>query len=785
MKELLKNMGMQLVGPPLAAADFAQGIVGDSERLVNLLADRARLVPWQVCCLMIDEIDALAPNRSASGQGNNQMASTLNAILSVITGIKDAPNLILVGATNLLEQMDSAFNRRMEQQFFIGVINAKYREKWLEVYKSAKRDSRRRLVFAGDPTEAGLLEQLLLSWTVNFTSDAMMKLCKRLAIGVDSPVGRQEMYDKVLQTCANANIRLAGSFVCTRMKDGGHDMEAGQFIDIAKVIADPGQRSRFTGRIFIELPDTSDRIRLDKLQSQPDFDKRIQVENSLSAHANKERLSKARRLESALANVAAPPNEMEKNNILLPVMEVTIMLMTLDRDVFEFDTYGVDVLWLIQEGDAFLRDLVSNMIRTNYDDAEEDFDAELNAGFWASLSDGRPIVRLGLLELLGDNDGSGAFKPCTDLLTTLYFAWRAILGQQRAMPVGAHFKDFYYSLSALLLTRLRLRVQQVVTEVQRRLDFTSNIEAFSHASAFRASERRCFDAVLSTLLTLSTRAALDVVLFLDVNFFLDKEKTNEADMVLCMNQVVKECGQYNSSLVILDIDSLAEITRSDSTLDDERKAAGKQPGDAKDKQPSFRAPASYRILRESLFLLACRLMRTHARQDATSSHWVCAIVNHPELVSRFKFSAMWPKTEAELKTAHEQDQEPVVRMARCANCFQMFDAERNRDPYPKTCRPHHSKTLYVEPRLDGAARAAADSGGPTNITRFTYAEMKKLVERAKNDLPGLGTANGPDKLQGDPKVIYYPQLVKHSCCGKRWLEDGCADGEETRHEEMQ
>ncbi len=48
----------------MAAGDFSKGIVGDSEKLLNHFADRAKLVPWEMMILLIDEIDSLAPNRN-------------------------------------------------------------------------------------------------------------------------------------------------------------------------------------------------------------------------------------------------------------------------------------------------------------------------------------------------------------------------------------------------------------------------------------------------------------------------------------------------------------------------------------------------------------------------------------------------------------------------------------------------------------------------------------------------------------------------------------------------
>ncbi len=102
-------------------------------------------MPWQICALAVDEIEALAPKRETDG---NNSGERLSVLLSVITGGwknlqgilawshtynflicvllqhclggKDVENLILIGCTNLRTSMDAAFLRRMNLKFFVG-----------------------------------------------------------------------------------------------------------------------------------------------------------------------------------------------------------------------------------------------------------------------------------------------------------------------------------------------------------------------------------------------------------------------------------------------------------------------------------------------------------------------------------------------------------------------------------------------------------------------------------------------------------------------------------------
>ena len=81
--------------------------------MLNHIAERAHLIPWETCFLLVDEIDSLAPDRTGdTGQGKD--SSLLGVFLAVMDGAKATPNLKIFATTNLREKMDSAFLRRME-----------------------------------------------------------------------------------------------------------------------------------------------------------------------------------------------------------------------------------------------------------------------------------------------------------------------------------------------------------------------------------------------------------------------------------------------------------------------------------------------------------------------------------------------------------------------------------------------------------------------------------------------------------------------------------------------
>ncbi|CAF4423727.1 unnamed protein product [Rotaria sp. Silwood2] len=118
MSKLATKIGIQMVGPPLAAGELNRPLVGESERIIIALCTRCNRIPYTQCCVSIDEIDSLAPKRDEdSSEGK---VDKISVLLSLIEGIKDIPNLMIFCATNRLHMMDEAFLRRMSGKFFVG-----------------------------------------------------------------------------------------------------------------------------------------------------------------------------------------------------------------------------------------------------------------------------------------------------------------------------------------------------------------------------------------------------------------------------------------------------------------------------------------------------------------------------------------------------------------------------------------------------------------------------------------------------------------------------------------
>jgi SpoVK/Ycf46/Vps4 family AAA+-type ATPase len=159
----------------LAASDFSHPYQGQAEKMVESIAKRTEILPWQLCVLFIDEIDSLAPSRSNSDTSNSQ-ASLIGQFLTNIDGSKKKPNMLIIGTTNRLEKMDQAFNERMDIKVFLGVPNCEIRKNWiyrkLEYYLETKKNDELFKIYYNEFLD---IVPDLVNMTINFTADAMKK----------------------------------------------------------------------------------------------------------------------------------------------------------------------------------------------------------------------------------------------------------------------------------------------------------------------------------------------------------------------------------------------------------------------------------------------------------------------------------------------------------------------------------------------------------------------------------------------------------------------------------
>lgn len=127
---IIRKAGLKELVKPFASTELNRGIVGETERLIRDIIRRGDTFPYLLCCVAIDEIDAIVPKRE--GSNSNQRIDSLTQFLTLIGGVDDVKNVYMIGATNRFNKIDEAFLRRLGDKFYVGNLSKDERFKLLE-----------------------------------------------------------------------------------------------------------------------------------------------------------------------------------------------------------------------------------------------------------------------------------------------------------------------------------------------------------------------------------------------------------------------------------------------------------------------------------------------------------------------------------------------------------------------------------------------------------------------------------------------------------------------------
>lgn len=121
-----------------SGASFVEMYVGVGAKRVRELFSAAKASA--PCIVFIDEIDAIGKKRTSDSH-NSERESTLNQLLVEMDGFSTSSGVIVLGATNHIEALDSALLRsgRFDRKVFIELPNFDERTQILKMYLKSKK----------------------------------------------------------------------------------------------------------------------------------------------------------------------------------------------------------------------------------------------------------------------------------------------------------------------------------------------------------------------------------------------------------------------------------------------------------------------------------------------------------------------------------------------------------------------------------------------------------------------------------------------------------------------
>ena len=165
----------------ISAPEIVGGCSGASEENLRNLFEQAKQDEPSV--IFIDEIDAIASDRRFASESGRRLVTQL---LTLMDGVKDRGQVIVIGATNMIDSIDPAVNRagRFERVIECPVPNADERLEILEIHTRGMPLS--------DDVDLGALSEL----TVGYVGADLDHLCKE---GVYNAAERIYGFDRLLE----------------------------------------------------------------------------------------------------------------------------------------------------------------------------------------------------------------------------------------------------------------------------------------------------------------------------------------------------------------------------------------------------------------------------------------------------------------------------------------------------------------------------------------------------------------------------------------------------------
>ncbi len=119
--------------------EFLSKWVGESEKAVREVFRKAKQASPSI--IFLDELDAIAPRRGVFAGGSHVTESVVNQILSLLDGLENLRDVVVLGASNRPDMIDPALLRpgRFDRLLLVKPPDTESREKILQIHTNAMR----------------------------------------------------------------------------------------------------------------------------------------------------------------------------------------------------------------------------------------------------------------------------------------------------------------------------------------------------------------------------------------------------------------------------------------------------------------------------------------------------------------------------------------------------------------------------------------------------------------------------------------------------------------------
>lgn len=673
------------VYPNLSAADFSQGIVGQSEKMIDAITKRTEVIPWELCILYIDEIDSLVPNRLSSMSSNSQN-SIIGQLLAIIDGNKKKKNLLVIGTTNRLEQMDSAFIQRMDIQFFLGVPNFKGRKDWINkfisdkvLYNNNHNINNGALSFINNDDS---FQNTIMNMTLNFSADGIKKLLGSLVTKLEELVlDIDRDIDIDLELNNDFSIYKVNNF--SDKKDNNHNYDHKKIIDecIFFTILNQCMDDRYYfGKFY--LPNIIKSMP-SNIQEDPEYNSFYCLLSEIKQSIKSDKIKQERLCENYLTKRIFVDLCLGESKELEEFQELQFQVEYAEKFYFDSDLKNIFYGQLndkinLDNYNKIVDDLKEIFLSRNY--YEKDIEMFLN-----NLEQ----IKSNWIEQSKQNEQNKQFNQVSNTL-----------------------KLNYVEVFQILIANL----------------FKRQVKNYPKLHGFKS-----LDEVIKMLIVIGFESNLDFILFLDQSYFAKKNINDENRIIEELTGVIEETKRYKKAMIIIDFDSLCPVFKEYSSHKSDLMISNSKFYELDSNEVNFTENIQNNKVFQTCIYYFEEFLDTHA------NHWIIGISSQPKVSMLFKEKIKWPKTSREIQL--EENIEKTLEEKQCLRCNEMFSEKTNKIG---SCMRHISENLYLESEYSKYANSFSKSQEIKNnfvaaelfennqkLKKYEFSDVIKLISNGK------------------------------------------------------